>query len=312
MIGSLVIVFPTPHEGGALLARHRGQEWSFDPSSSAIAIAENVRPDTTKISYVVLLNDVEHEVMPVTSGYRVTLTYNLYRDVDAPAQGLAEDPSSALTHGRAFRESFEGLLENPEFLPYGGTLAFGLRHSYPIEEYIDHVYDLLKANDAMVYRSLRTLGFQPALYMYYEWNETPWCLEAGTIEGGLIDRVIQFQGFNSDYPGDVDATREILYFDGRVVCADDLYRLQEKAYPRAETIEWATPMTKYSSKETQYTTYGNQPEEHVAYWNLCLVVRIGKAGERLMYPTLSHLERARVRNKSSDWDTPFWSRMFNS
>jgi hypothetical protein len=31
MLGSLVIVFPTPHEGGALLVRHRGQEWSFDP-----------------------------------------------------------------------------------------------------------------------------------------------------------------------------------------------------------------------------------------------------------------------------------------
>ena len=159
MIGSLVIVFPTPHEGGAMLVRHRGREWSFDPSSSW----KFTTARTTNISYVVFLNDVEHEVTPVTSGHRVALTYNFYRNVDTPAQDLAEDPFSVPNHGRAFRESFEALLENPEFFPYGGTLAFGLRHSYPIKRDIRHVYDLLKANDAMVYRILRTLGFQPVV-----------------------------------------------------------------------------------------------------------------------------------------------------
>jgi hypothetical protein len=306
MIGSLVIVFPTPHEGGALLARHHGQEWSFDPS----CFWEITTARTTKVGYVVLLHDVEHEVTPVTSGHRVTLTYNLYRvDGSAPARDSVEDHSSVPHHGRAFRESFEALLDNPEFFPYGGTLAFGLRHSYPIENKIRHVYDLLKANDAMVYRSLRTLGFQPALYLHYEWNHTPWCLEDNTIEGGLIDRVIFIEGFDEDYPGEVDVTREILKCGGHVVCADDLYRLQENAYPRAETMEWATPMTKFSSKETTYTIYGNEPEEHVAYWDLCLVVRIGKAGERLMYPTLSQLKREREMNK---WNSPFWTRMLDN
>jgi hypothetical protein len=304
MIGSLVIVFPTPHEGGALLARHPGhsQEWSFDPSSSSTACR-------TKISYVVLPNDVEHEVTPVTSGHRVTLTYDLYRDVDAYAQNLAEDPFSVPNHGRAFRESFEALLDNPEFFPYGGTLAFGLRHSYPIKRGIRHVYDLLKANDAMVYRILRTLGFQPALYLYHEWNDTPWCLEDNTIEGGLIDHVVEFVDFSWEEPGEVDVTREILIERGQVVCGNDLYRLQEHAHKKAETMEWVTPMTKFSTKESKYTTYGNEPIEHIAYWDLCLVVRIGKASERLMYPTLSQLKRERVRNSSLIRSSPFWDRM---
>jgi hypothetical protein len=30
MFGSLVIVLPTPHECGALVFRHHGQEWTFD------------------------------------------------------------------------------------------------------------------------------------------------------------------------------------------------------------------------------------------------------------------------------------------
>ncbi|KZT24045.1 hypothetical protein NEOLEDRAFT_1210256, partial [Neolentinus lepideus HHB14362 ss-1] len=30
MFGSLVVVYPTPHEGGALILCHRGKEWEFD------------------------------------------------------------------------------------------------------------------------------------------------------------------------------------------------------------------------------------------------------------------------------------------
>ena len=33
MFGSLVVVFPTRHEGGALQLRHKGQEWTFDSAA---------------------------------------------------------------------------------------------------------------------------------------------------------------------------------------------------------------------------------------------------------------------------------------
>lgn len=72
MFGSLVLVFPTPHEGGSLVLRHEGKEWSFD---SAKVLAEQPSPS---IGYVAFFSDVEHEVLPVKSGYRVTITYNLY------------------------------------------------------------------------------------------------------------------------------------------------------------------------------------------------------------------------------------------
>nr|VWO98178.1 Acetolactate synthase (EC [Ganoderma boninense] len=77
MFGSLVIVFPTPHEGGALKLRRAAgngegetSEWTFD--SSAL-LAQQEHPS---IAYVAFFSDVEHEVMPVTSGHRVTITYN--------------------------------------------------------------------------------------------------------------------------------------------------------------------------------------------------------------------------------------------
>jgi hypothetical protein len=40
----------------------------------------------------------------------------------------------------------------------GGTLAFGLRH----------VYNSLKGSDAVVYQSVRALGFEPVFYVYYD------------------------------------------------------------------------------------------------------------------------------------------------
>ncbi len=54
--------------------------------------------DAPSIDYVVLLKDVEHEVTPIISGHRVTLTYDLYTEVDdggallVPANDQILDP----------------------------------------------------------------------------------------------------------------------------------------------------------------------------------------------------------------------------
>ena len=83
MFGSLVIVYPTPHEGGELVLRHEGKEWTFD---SARITAKQREPS---LAYIAFYSDVEHEVLDVKSGYRVTVTYNLYR-----ASDLSFHPSS--------------------------------------------------------------------------------------------------------------------------------------------------------------------------------------------------------------------------
>ncbi|KAI0256444.1 hypothetical protein BJV78DRAFT_1172343 [Lactifluus subvellereus] len=147
MFGSLVVVFPTPHAGGALLLRHHGQEWKSD-SASMLEVAQ-----PSSVAYAAFFSDVEHEVVPVISGHRVTLTYNLFFDDNkrASAKDLPENE-------RMFCSAFEALLKNPEFLPDGGTLGFGLRHVYQVEDRLEHVYSLLKGSDAAVCQSVRALG----------------------------------------------------------------------------------------------------------------------------------------------------------
>jgi len=83
---------------------------------------------TPSIAYIAFYSDVEHEVAPVVSGYRVTLTYNLC--FAAPLEPLM---LSAVTPNEvAFDNALSTVLADPAFLPYGGTLGFGLRYQYPI------------------------------------------------------------------------------------------------------------------------------------------------------------------------------------
>ena len=70
MFGSLVVFFPTRHEGGVVYIRHKGEEWSFDPA--AITAAQ----ESPSIAFIALKSDAEREFTVVNSGYCVTITYN--------------------------------------------------------------------------------------------------------------------------------------------------------------------------------------------------------------------------------------------
>ena len=74
MFGSLVVVYPTPHEGGALTFREGDKSWTFD---SAQAVSGHEGPC---VAYAAFFSDIDHEVSVVNSGYRLTITYNLYFD----------------------------------------------------------------------------------------------------------------------------------------------------------------------------------------------------------------------------------------
>ena len=258
MFESLLVTFPTRHEGGALLLRHRGQEWTFDPAS-VLAAAQ-----PPSIAYAAFFSDIEHEVVPVTSGHRVTLTYNLYFDDNkyVSAKDLVLEPPSAPQeeNERMFRSAFEALLKNPEVLPDGGMLGFGLRHMYQVEYSLEHVYSLLKGSDAAVYQSVRGLGFKPVLYLYYEqFGDEDF--EAVLTEGVPLprdDRTVE------------DPVAMLHSYGG--IC---IRRGKQE-------VKWVTPLTRINRQESAYIAYGNEPSLGMAYGDVCLLVRIGKVGERLV------------------------------
>jgi len=214
-----------------------------------------------------------------------------------PGNGPAARELILHAHERAFRENFEALLENPEFLPDGGTLGFGLRHIYPIEYGIKHIYDLLKGSDSVVYRSARALGFEPLLYMLYEQQRRG----MDSIEGGLIEDRIKFEDWEPD------VAKVVRSKGGIVVCQDpDVYLNEDGAYDRPEKIEWVTPKTTFNEQESRFIQM-DEYEVGFVYGHLCLVVRVGKAGERLAYPTSAQLRKV-WKSEDNARPTAFWGR----
>ena len=82
MFGILVIVLPSEHECGDIILKHRQQKEIFKSSHDIM----------TGIGFMCWYTDVQHEVTPITSGYRWVLTYNLAIDTAVTVVG-DPDPS---------------------------------------------------------------------------------------------------------------------------------------------------------------------------------------------------------------------------
>ena len=107
--------------------------------------------------WAAFFSDLEHEVLLVTSGYRVTLTYNLYYSApsiptqlfDVTTIGLYQELSSAL--------------QTPHFMRDGGTLGFFCQHKY-VETLTDDTLADFSAQlsflkgDMIIYQVAKSLG----------------------------------------------------------------------------------------------------------------------------------------------------------
>jgi len=74
MFGTLVISLPSTYTGGELVVRFEDEEAVADYTASS---------NNYDIGYAAFYADCDHEVKPVTSGYRIRLTYNLVQQKSA-------------------------------------------------------------------------------------------------------------------------------------------------------------------------------------------------------------------------------------
>jgi len=74
MVGTLVVSLPSAHTGGELVIEHGGESVTY-------------RTAKQDLSFVAFYADCRHQVRPVRSGYRVTLTLNLLADSEPGARG---------------------------------------------------------------------------------------------------------------------------------------------------------------------------------------------------------------------------------
>ena len=121
MFGSLVVCLPSQFTGGVLVTRHNGQQVTYDWSSPGDGPIQNIR-------WAAFFSDVEHEILEVTEGHRVTLTYNLYYDEISTV-------STVDVTNSPFYYNLKTALDHPHFLRDGGVLGFACQHSYVFEKF---------------------------------------------------------------------------------------------------------------------------------------------------------------------------------
>lgn len=67
MFGTMIIALPSSHEGGQLIVHHKDEKATIDLSGA----------ESSELKFAAFYADCEHEVLPITKGYRICLVYNL-------------------------------------------------------------------------------------------------------------------------------------------------------------------------------------------------------------------------------------------
>ncbi|KAJ7643435.1 hypothetical protein DFH06DRAFT_1301333 [Mycena polygramma] len=298
MIGSLVVVFPTAHEGGALTLSHGGTTCSFD---SAAQLAAHGLANGA-VAYVAFYSDVTHAVEPVVAGYRVTLTYNLFL-VDRPARIIAAGARIVPAPEQIFERALHSLLADSTFLPTGGLLAYGLAHQYPMPRHpegayteegrvtvarpspLPHILTLLKGSDARIRTVSERLGLATHIKILYDSGEN-YCSRTG--RDVLADDILDMEGVNEEFQMDLKAEIEKKGAILRRV-DDRMQAIERKPLGRWDTqveepadaisVHWVTTITKLNRVSSQYVAYGNETELNHVYGNAALFVTVPAVGD---------------------------------
>lgn len=279
MFGSLVIVYPTPHVGGELVLRHEGKEWTFD---SASITAEQREPS---LAYVTFFSDVEHEVLEVKSGYRVTVTYNLYFAASDPSP-----PVHPQTFGSHLQAVLQRFLEDPSFLPNGGHLGFGLSHRYPVEldeqisadnglPMLRELETRLKGGDAIILKVCTELGLKASLRFLVE--DTNMIVQKDGrrreyVAYIMMDSVVDTYDCVFESP-----TRYHLRdMGGKLITPIPPHERTKSLRKPDILVRWIVPPKRDHRLKSQFVTYGNEPGAGYEYAHFALIVNVGKFGER--------------------------------
>ncbi len=118
MFATLVIALPSNYTGGELLVRHRDEEVRINLTVN----------DPGELAYAAFYADCLHEVLPVTSGCRLTLIYNLIQK-EAVVQSSPPDYQAICHQISSLLQNWNKNLTNPDDTS-PDKLIYLLEHAY--------------------------------------------------------------------------------------------------------------------------------------------------------------------------------------
>ena len=284
MFGSLVVVLPNAHEGGQFVLRQGDKEWTLDFTDKFTTAAE------PSACFVAFFGDIEHEVLPVTSGYRVTLTYNLYHKPVHPSTSSIPTPFHL-----KLKQALVDLVSDKSRLPNGGYMGFGLVHQYVHtgRKLLDQLPGQLKGSDRALADVCDELGLRYSLKLVYptitdrrlnlmttkeldvdagrldmESSSRDYLCQA--LEGLTIEQIEGFVLVGARYKFDP----KILDSYGYKPWLSPFYR-----DPVAEVLE-ITSLKSSVNVKTPFMAYGNQAELDWFYGTACMLIAVEPAESR--------------------------------
>ncbi|KAJ7270716.1 hypothetical protein B0H12DRAFT_1177944 [Mycena haematopus] len=238
LIGSLVVIFPSPHVGGRLTIPHENTTLFYDPSVALSTVA------TPAVSYIALYGDVSSTMAPIDSGHRVELVYDLFvadrRGDSSTTPGESSLTGSTPTATESLLEDgIRALLTDPGFLPNGGFLAVGLAHKYPMPPPVaydfdpdvqnvytsktpatrwGHFLESLKGIDARMRAVYWRIGLTPSVKLVY----------SNRHDDVLLDEIANLSGIHEGVYcfGEPDYATDVIREDG-IVLRRDSWRIDE-------------------------------------------------------------------------------------
>jgi len=172
MFGSLVVILPTLHEGGQFILHQGEKEWTIDFTDKLATATE------PSVCFIAFLGDIEHEALPVMSGYWMTLMYNLYHKPLHPGTSLIPTPFQL-----KLKQVLVDLVNDKSKLPKGSYLGFGLIYKYAHtgHKLLKLLLGQLKGIDCMLANVCDKLGLRHSLRLLYHEIADP-CLNLITTK----------------------------------------------------------------------------------------------------------------------------------
>lgn len=154
--------------------------------------------------FIASLSDVEHEVKPITSGFWVTLTYNLYSKKDIKAKSAVI--SKQVENDLGLKEVLGRLLKDPASFPEGGFIGFRLNHKYPFQDSdsttaLSDMKEYLKGSDAAIKRACDLLSLAVSIKAVYDDGEGLAVLLDNIIDTGYHTYDSLFEDLERSYGG---------------------------------------------------------------------------------------------------------------
>ncbi|KAK4496222.1 hypothetical protein PRZ48_012202 [Zasmidium cellare] len=253
-IGSLVIGLPVEHQGGQLAVRHTlegfRQEVVFDWSQTS--------EDPPVVHWAAFYSDCEHEVLQVTSGHRITLTYNLF---STTASGHLAGKSNALDPTKLpLYKSLKAALASQRFFPRGHLLGVNLAHHYghtsETDNFLPHS---LKGADMVLYEIFRALKLPLYLLPLHDSHGDE------QVEELLGRKFWPFELMDEFEEGEeIVAKSDFL----ETVCDDLRDKVVWLNYAMADT----------KAVQAVFLTHGNEPCMNVMYTKAVMIVKVPPFG----------------------------------